>query len=68
MIGAIAFLVFLPEGIFFVRNPDAFFTRARAVSALLDAPVSTSDSLRLFLTSALRSLGMFSVAGDENWA
>ena len=66
--GAVATLVFAPEGLFFLRHPDAFFTRARAVSPVFDPTASPVATLLVLGHTALRSLGIFSVAGDPNWA
>ena len=59
-------LVFLPEGLFFLRHPEAFLERAEQVSVLTTGPHQASPGQEL-LDSALRSLGTFAIRGDYHW-
>ena len=64
---AIAALVFLPEGIYFLHHPEDFVTRAQQV--IIFNPALQKDSLpQTLLDSARRSLGMFAIRGDTNWS
>ncbi|MHB1133168.1 MAG: phospholipid carrier-dependent glycosyltransferase [Chloroflexota bacterium] len=60
---AAAALVFAPLGSFFLTHPESFLGRLREVSV---AAGSQSESIG-YLDNALRVLGMFAFAGDQNW-
>ncbi len=66
--GVVAVIVFAPEGIFFLHHPDAFWTRARAVSVLFERGARPVQALSELIRAAAASLGIFSVAGDQNAA
>lgn len=64
--GLVAFLVFLPLGLEFVRHPDFFFGHASEVSVFAER-VSGDSPLFVLGWNILRVLGMFAVAGDREW-
>ncbi len=58
----VTFLVALPIGIYFLNNPGDFFGRSSSVS------IFSQDSPLIAVTiSAIKTLGMFNIAGDFNW-
>ncbi|MFH1392883.1 MAG: glycosyltransferase family 39 protein [Patescibacteria group bacterium] len=58
----ITFLVAMPIGIYFLNNSADFFGRSSSVS------VFSQDSPFIAVTiSAIKTLGMFNIAGDFNW-
>ncbi len=59
-------LVFLPEGLFFLRHPESFVERARDVWVFNPALHEGNPGQALF-DSTLRSLGMFAIRGDPGW-
>ena len=61
---ALATLVFLPEGLFFLRHPESFLERAREVSAL-NPELHQGNPGQALLDSALRTLGSFAIRGDR---
>ena len=63
---ALATLVFLPEGLFFLRNPESFLARAHYVWVFNPTLHQGNPGQALF-DSALRSLGMFAIRGDTSW-
>ena len=60
---SLATLVFLPQGIFFLRHPASFLERAQQVSAL-NPELHQGNPSKAVLDSALRTLGMFAIRGD----
>ena len=60
----LATLVFLPEGLFFLRHPESFLERAREVSAL-NPELHQGNPGQALLDSALRTLGSFAIRGDR---
>ena len=60
---ALATLVFVPQGIFFIRHPASFLERAHQVSPL-NPELSLGNPAKAILDSALRTLGMFAIEGD----
>ena len=63
---ALATMVFLPEGLFFLRHPESFLERAQDVWAFNPALHQGNPGQALF-DSAIRSLGMFAIVGDPGW-
>ncbi|MEZ4623011.1 MAG: phospholipid carrier-dependent glycosyltransferase, partial [Caldilineaceae bacterium] len=68
VVGAIAFLVFLPLGIEFYRHPDFFFGHASEVSIFAERVSGESQPWQLLGENMLRVLSMFNVRGDIEWA
>ncbi len=66
--GSVAFLVFLPLGIEFVRHPDFFMGHASEVSVFADRVSGESSPWLLLGINVLRVLGMFGFDGDKEWA
>ena len=64
--GAVAFLVFLPLGVEFVRHPDFFFGHASEVSIFAER-VGGDNPWRALGENVLRVLGMFTFDGDLDW-
>lgn len=64
--GGVAFLVFLPLGLEFIRHPEFFFGHASEVSVFADRVSGGSPAAHL-LENVLRVAGMFFVAGDLDW-
>ena len=62
----LATLVFLPEGLFFLRHPESFLERAHDVWVFNPA-LHQGNPGQALLDSALRSLGMFAIYGDPGW-
>ena len=60
----LATLVFLPEGLFFLRHPESFLERAKEVSAL-NPELHQGNPGQALLDSALRTLGSFAIRGDR---
>jgi 4-amino-4-deoxy-L-arabinose transferase-like glycosyltransferase len=65
--GLVAFLIFLPLGLEFVRHPDWFTGHATEVAVFAER-VGGEAPWRALLENLLRVVGMFSVAGDLEWA
>lgn len=59
---AIAFIVALPIGFYFLNNPGDFFGRSGQVSIF-----SADSPLKAAGLSVIATLGMFNVVGDFNW-
>ena len=59
-----ATLVFVPQGIFFLRHPATFLERTQQVSAL-NPQLHQGNPSKAVLDSALRTLGMFLTRGDH---
>lgn len=57
-----AILTALPLGLYFLKNPADFFGRAAQISIL-----SSPAPLKTLGLNALKTLGMFNIAGDFNW-
>lgn len=64
VIGAIAFLVFLPLGIEFYRHPEFFFSHASEVSIFAERVSGGRPAWRILLDNLLLVLGMFNLQGD----
>jgi hypothetical protein len=64
--GGIAFLVFLPLGLEFVRHPEWFFGHASEVSIFAER-VGGDSPLQILVEHLLQVLGMFSFTGDVDW-
>jgi len=56
------FLVALPIGIYFFKNPQDFIGRATGVSVF-----NTTSPIKAFAKSLILHLGMFNILGDGNW-
>ena len=63
---ALTTLVFLPEGLFFLRHPESFTERAQQVS-ILNPGIHQGNPGRALFDSALRSLSTFAIRGDYHW-
>ena len=59
-------LIFLPEGFFFLTHPESFLQRAQGVWTL-NPEIHKGNPIQALFDSAVRSLGMFAIRGDENW-
>ncbi|RJQ14048.1 phospholipid carrier-dependent glycosyltransferase [Candidatus Parcubacteria bacterium] len=59
---AVTFIVALPIGLYFLQNPQDFFGRATDVSIF-----SSSNPLKAFVWSTVKTLGQFNIVGDHNW-
>jgi hypothetical protein len=57
LVALAALVVFIPLGLYFLQNPDAFLTRIAQVAPREGQSAGVADNL-------LRALGMFFVAGD----
>lgn len=64
--GAVALAVFLPLGLEFYRHPEWFTGHAAEVSIFADR-VSQGRPWQTLLANIGRVLGMFSIAGDQEW-
>ena len=58
----VTFLVALPIGIHFLKNPQDFLGRAASISVF-----ATQNPIKEFLKSLILHLGMFNFHGDPNW-
>ena len=67
LIGAVAFVVFLPLGIEFYRHPEFFFGHASEVSIFAERVRGESAPWQVLGEHLLLVLGMFSVTGDGEW-
>lgn len=65
--GIAAFIVFLPLGLEFVRNPDFFFGHASEVSVFAERVSGDSGPLVALADNILHVLGMFTFYGDLEW-
>ena len=63
---ALSTLVFLPQGLFFLRHPESFLERAQEVW-ILNPELHEGNPGQALFHSALRSLGMFAIRGDSYW-
>ena len=63
---ALATIVFLPEGFFFLRHPDSLLERAQDVW-VFNPSLHQGNPAQALLDSAIRSLGMFAIRGDPGW-
>ena len=68
MTGLVAFVVFLPLGLEFLRHPEFFFGHASEVSVFADRVAGEASPWQLLAINILRVLGMFSFDGDLEWA
>lgn len=62
LFGAVAFIVALPIGLYFLNNPGDFFGRSGQVSIF-----SADNSIKAAALSVAVTLGMFNIVGDFNW-
>ncbi len=60
----VAILIYTPEGLFFIRNPQWFLNRFGQVT---QGTLGSTDPGRNLLTNALKTLGGLFVSGDGNW-
>jgi 4-amino-4-deoxy-L-arabinose transferase-like glycosyltransferase len=60
--GAVAFLIALPIGLYFLHHPADFFGRTSQVSVL-----GSANPVAQVLGNALRTASMLEVHGDDNW-
>jgi len=60
-------IVVLPLACYAFTHPDVFFARSRQVS-ILNPEHNEGSPLRAFLTSTAKTMGMFSLVGDPDWA
>ncbi|MBE2238271.1 MAG: hypothetical protein IAE81_10800 [Caldilineaceae bacterium] len=65
--GAVAFLVFLPLGLEFLRYPEFFFGHASEVSIFAERVNENRTPAEMLAYNTLRVLGMFSFDGDPAW-
>jgi hypothetical protein len=65
--GAVAFVVFLPLGMTFLRNPEFFFGHSAEVSIFAERVAGDRSPLLLLADNLLHVLGMFSFYGDLDW-
>ncbi|MDP3004518.1 MAG: hypothetical protein Q8N43_03420, partial [Candidatus Azambacteria bacterium] len=56
------FIIALPIGLHFLKNPADFFSRTSEVSIF-----SQSSPLKALAINTAKTLGMFNIAGDFNW-
>ena len=63
---AVATIVFLPEGLFFLNDRASFLSRAGQIW-VFNPELHEGNPLRELLASAIRSLGMFAIRGDGGW-
>ena len=63
---AVATIVFLPEGLFFLNDRASFLSRAGQIW-VFNSELYEGNPLRELLASAIRSLGMFAIRGDGGW-
>jgi 4-amino-4-deoxy-L-arabinose transferase-like glycosyltransferase len=66
--GVVAFVVFLPLGLEFLRHPEFFFGHASEVSIFAERVAGDASPWQLLAINVLRVLGMFSFDGDLEWA
>ena len=65
--GATAFVVFLPLGMTFLRNPEFFWGHTAEVSIFAERVAGERSPLLLLADNVLHVLGMFSFYGDLDW-
>ena len=63
---ALATLVFLPQGIFFLAHPESLVDRAKEVW-VFNSELNEGNPRQALIDSTLRSLGMFAIRGDSYW-
>ena len=63
---ALTALVFLPEGLFFLRHPETFFERAQEVT-IVNPSLQKGGLANTLLDSVSHTLRMFAIQGDSNW-
>ena len=63
VIGAVALMVFLPLGLYFVDHPGSFLKRSVEVS-VFNTELTGTDPLRALAKSAIMTAGMFGVIAD----
>ena len=63
---ALTALVFLPEGLFFLRHPETFFERAQEVT-IVNPALQKGALANTLLDSVSHTLRMFAIQGDSNW-
>ncbi|TMC60690.1 MAG: phospholipid carrier-dependent glycosyltransferase [Chloroflexi bacterium] len=66
VIALVALVVFMPLGLYFLNNPQAFLGHPTVV-AITDQRVGEGSVLAAFGANTLRVLGMFFVSGDTAW-
>ncbi|MBI5876340.1 MAG: hypothetical protein HZB53_01715 [Chloroflexi bacterium] len=66
IIAVVSLVVFLPLGIYFLQNPDAFVGHPTVV-AITDQRVAGGSVLGALASNALAVAGMFFVRGDAAW-
>jgi 4-amino-4-deoxy-L-arabinose transferase-like glycosyltransferase len=64
--GLLTVLIFLPEGVYFLRHPKDFSFRSYTVSAF-NPGLNRGDPTGMLLYATTRTLGMFSFQGDGTW-
>ena len=62
----LATIVFLPQGLFFLRHPESFLERAQDVWVFNPTLHQGTPAQALF-DSTIRSIGMFAIRGDPGW-
>lgn len=60
----LATVVFLPQGVFFLNQPESFMERALDVSPL-NPELNQGNPAKAVFESAVRTLGMFAIRGDS---
>ncbi len=65
--GLAAFVVFIPLGVTFLRNPEFFFGHTAEVSIFAERVSGDRSPLLLLADNVLHVLGMFSFFGDLDW-
>ena len=63
----VALLVFLPLGLYALKQPDAFFRRTAEVS-IFNPEVNEGSAMRAFLISTAKTIGMYSFLEDPDLA
>ena len=58
----VTIVVFLPLGMYFLKNPQDFLGRTSQISVF-----SSPQPLKTLLLNTITTFGMFNVAGDFNW-
>jgi 4-amino-4-deoxy-L-arabinose transferase-like glycosyltransferase len=64
--GLLTVLIFLPEGVYFLRHPNDFSFRSYTVSAF-NPGLNQGDPAGTLLYSTIRTLAQFSFKGDGTW-
>lgn len=63
IIASVALLVFTPLGLYYLQNPESFFTRSNQVGIWVTQPNGVAGAL---LENTFKVAGMFFVVGDSN--